>query len=270
MEFLRFGSSIPGSYWGCCAGDIIQNFKVDPDDKASIQVVNGDSGQPQMTGNNFTFVGQTYREIFKNRIRFGTFNLKDMPNHFFFAVLTHSQIATKGSIGWKWLQILKEEGFEFIRTVDNSVYTGPEIITSLSEKPKKSPHPNYIFGLFRNIGQGRIVDQFTPPQAWLDLDGGVKGLIDVVPKTKAASVQKAQEEYALNRWNGGKTVFLNEAELEKNGVPIWYAGTRSESPQELKSVRQTRMKAKEQRAAKTAAAGAPSVAADPFAVDVVS
>ena len=44
MEFLRFGSSIPGGYWGCCACCIIQNFKFDPKAKASIQLVSGDSG----------------------------------------------------------------------------------------------------------------------------------------------------------------------------------------------------------------------------------
>lgn len=266
MEFLRFGSSIPGSYWGCCAGDIVQNFKVDPDAKASIQLVNGDGGQPQLIDGKFSFVGGTYRDIFKNRIRIGTFNLQDMPNHFFIAVLTHSQIATKGSIGHKWLEILKEEGFEFIRTVDNSVYTGNEVVKEVGEKSDVSSHPNYVFALFRNIGKGRIEDQFTPPKAWTDLPVVVKEVNDVLTSEAKAEMQASQETYALERWNAGKTVFVNEATLEKNGVPVTYAGIRSEDKQELKSVREARNKAKADRAK---AAGTPDKVADPFAIDVV-
>ena len=54
MEFLRFGSSIPGSYWGCCAFDIIQNFGAyDPDDPLSIEMVDGEDltdGREEMLG----------------------------------------------------------------------------------------------------------------------------------------------------------------------------------------------------------------------------
>src|SRR3546814_8591595 len=62
MEFLRFGSSIPGGYWGCCAFDIAQCFKQNPDDKASISVVNGDGGFPMMDGKGVLFLGPTRSE----------------------------------------------------------------------------------------------------------------------------------------------------------------------------------------------------------------
>src|SRR3546814_3229716 len=123
MEFLRFGSSIPGSYWGCCAVDIIQDFKQPPDGKASIQVVDGDGGNP-LRGK---FFGPTWKDIFLQRLRIGTFADRNMPNHGFLAILTDWQIKSKP--GSDWLKILKEQGFEFIRTVDNSVYSGGITLT---------------------------------------------------------------------------------------------------------------------------------------------
>src|SRR3546814_6569676 len=77
MEFLRFGSSIPGGYWGCCAFDIAQCFKQNPDDKASISVVNGDGGFPMMDGKGVLFLGPTWHDIFKQRLRINTFDTKD-------------------------------------------------------------------------------------------------------------------------------------------------------------------------------------------------
>ena len=162
MEFLRFGSSIPGGYWGCCACCIIQNFKVDPDEKASIQLVSGDQGTPIMQGKDALFAGPTWRDIFWQRIRFGTFDKRDMPNHAFFAILTEWQISD--TIGKKWLAILKEAGFEFFRTVSNSVYAGQAV-----GGDPTNHSPNHIFALVRNVGVGAIKDQFTPPKAWTDL-----------------------------------------------------------------------------------------------------
>jgi hypothetical protein len=173
MEFLRFGSSIPGAYWGCCAMCIIQNFKVDPSAKGSIQIVNGDGGQPMQVPfapgekvdynkkRGTAFIAGTMEEIFRNRLRIGTFSTTDMPNHVFLAVLTKSQIS--GGVGAKWLKILKDEGFEFIRTTDNSVYNGANVTDG------GTPHENYLFGLFRNIGYGNVKDTFTPPKEWTDL-----------------------------------------------------------------------------------------------------
>ena len=141
MECLRFGSTIPGGYWGCCAADILQNFKVDPDAKASIELVNGDGGESMQK-----FLGMTYKEIFLSRLRIGTFSTRDMPNHAFFVMLSATQLQP-GSYGHKWLAILKENGFEFVRTVNNSVWN----------------IDNYVFALFRNTGPNAVKDQFTPP-----------------------------------------------------------------------------------------------------------
>src|SRR6185369_2015183 len=143
MEVLRFGSTIPGGYWGCCAADIIQNCKVDPDAPASISIVNGDGGEFMQK-----FLGKTYREIFESRLRIGTFSTRDMPNHAFFVILEKAQISS--GYGQKWLAILKEHGFEFIRAVNNSVWN----------------KDNYVFALFRNNGPNALADQFTPPPGW--------------------------------------------------------------------------------------------------------
>lgn len=202
MEFLRFGSSIPGSYWGCCACCIIQNFKVEPDAPASIQLVEGDGGTTLGK-----FAGKTYEDIFMQRLRYGTFSMRDMPNHTFLAILSESQLS--GSIGKKWLAILKREGFEFLRKVNNSVWN---VV-------------NYIFILNRNVGSNAVADMFTPPKQWTDLPS-------VVPETWQSldgpaltkSISEAQKPLYDALPSG---VFYTEDELRKEGIPITYAGRRS-------------------------------------------
>lgn len=213
MEFLRFGSRIPGKYWGCCAVDIIQDFKFNPDAKMSSQIVYGDDGMPathEYSGE-LLYAGPTYRDIFKTRIRMGTFSTEDMPNHAFFAVLTAEQC----SDGWgkEWLKILKEEGFEFIRCVDNSVYTGPDINDSMP------PHKNYIFGLFRNIGAGKVSDPHKPPKAWLDMPDPKNGMSD--------------DDYQRLLWEAGETKFVTQKELLEAGAPIMKSGICTTQPKNI-------------------------------------
>lgn len=227
MEFLRFGSSIPGGYWGCCAVCIIQNFKFDPKAKASIQLVSGDGGGALTKGSEMLFAGPTYHDIFKQRIRIGTFSSRDMPNHAFLAVLTDQQIAS--GYGKEWLKILKEEGFEFIRTQDNSVYTGAALTGN------GSSHPNHIFGLFRNISGSKIKDPFTPPKQWTDLDDPYKGDMSV----------KNMVAVQTDRWKKtGPTKLLTESEVVAAGAPVTLAGLRSEFPQEPKETRKAKQDAK--------------------------
>lgn len=235
MEFLRFGSSIPGSYWGCCACDIIQNFKVDPDAKASIEIVTGDGNAT--TGK---FVGKTWREIFKARLRFGTFDSRDMPNHAFLAILTINQI--NGTYGKAWLAILKEHGFEFIRAVDNSVYSG-------------GGNTNYIFGLFRNISGNRLKDPFTPPQAWADLPSVKSEAWELGSPEAFVGLAKTQTEQDKAIFDAlGRPNFYTEAALEKEGIPIWYAGVRNKYPQQQKSARDALKALEAKKEAKPAAA----------------
>lgn len=234
MEFLRFGSSLPGAYWGCCAFDIIQDFKQKPDDPACIQIVSGDGGEPLTRGGKELFAGPTYRDIFEQRIRFGTFDTRDMPNHGFLAVLTDKQI--RGSVGSAWLKILKENGFEFIRTVSNSVYAGQ--ILGEPEQDKEQAL-NHLFGLFRNIGRGAAYDPFTPPQAWQDLTS-------VCPE--AWTKINEPEELAKAQWQAQTAVWkakkpkrlLTREQLEELGVPITLSGRRSKYPQELETDRKNR------------------------------
>lgn len=257
MEFLRFGSSIPGSYWGCCAVCIIQNFKVDPKQKASIQLVDGDGGVPIMHPEGGSmFAGPTYEDIFRQRIRIGTFSSREMPNHAFFAVLTESQV--NYNPGKKWLKILKEEGFEFIRTVDNSVYTGQTTMDKASGHV--SSHKNYIFGLFRNIGAGAVDDPFLPPKAWTDLPAVIPEI--VVADSKA--INEAHQQYQLDRWkNNPAPKFLTKQEVIDAGAPVTLAGQRSRYPQQLESQRESLLKTAQDAGDGTALA----VAGDPFAYD---
>jgi hypothetical protein len=195
MEFLRFGSHIPGVNHGCCAFDIIQNFNRDPDEKASIQLVSGDGGYPlSRPVKGQVFAGPTYRDIFNTRLRIGTFSDRDLPNHGFLAILTETQLT--GTVGRKWLAILKEAGFEFVRTVDNSVYE--------YSRGRK----NYLFALFRNVGKNAVHDPFAPPKEWTDLP----------------EQTKSQKEI----WNALPPAnFMSEAELVKANVPVTMAGLKS-------------------------------------------
>lgn len=248
MEFLRFGSSIPGGYWGCCACCIIQNFTYDPDEKASIQLVSGDGGGPIMRGKEFLYAGPTYRDIFNQRIRIGTFDSRDMPNHAFLAILTQWQL--EDEIGAKWLQILKETGFEFVRTVSNSVYAGQKLGSATDDSP------NHIFGLFRNIGTGAISNPFTPPQEWRDLDVVTPEPWSFLDDQTRKDLFAQQRESQKKVWEKiGPAKLLLESEVVAAGAPLTLAGRRSENPQELKSIRENRQKTKADKAAK--AAGKP-------------
>jgi len=271
MEFLRFGSSIPGSYWGCCAVCIIQNFNFDPDAPASIELVSGDGGHPIIKNKEAAFLGKTYKEIFLQRLRMGTFGAGDMPNHAFLAVLTQDQLGTQR--GLQWLKLLKENGFEFIRTVGNSVYSGDSLHDGTT--PEYTPedcdedwdeyddgyyegensHPNYLFGLFRNIGASPITDPFMPPQQWLDLDGGVDEVIHHLPIEARDHLTSSRNDVHLSQWDKiGPAQFFNRQELIDAGVPVTLAGLRSPNPQELEEFRKLRQ---EQAAPAQKAASAP-------------
>jgi hypothetical protein len=194
VEFLRFGSRISGTGIGCCAFDIIQGFDCDPKAKASIQLINGDGAFPITHDGKQVYFGPTNKDIFYSRLRVGTFYDTDMPNHGFLAVITENQL--NYGFGLAWLKILKETGFEFVRAVDNSVYSGVR--------------RNYLFALFRNA-KDRGLDPFAPPTEWTGLPDN----------------QKTQKEI----WDElPKAKFLTEEELRKAGVPVYLAGTRGDQP----------------------------------------
>lgn len=183
-------------------------------------------------GSGFLYAGPTYRDIFWQRLRIGTFSSDDMPNHAFFAIMTEYQLTETN--GWKWLALLKEAGFEFIRTVDNSVYTGSSVMAEPGGGGR-SPHPNYIFGLFRNIGKGAIHDPFTPPKAWTDLPSVVPEAHPYVVEGSdpaqgdCTNLAREQQKAQLDIWNKmPRPPFLTEDELKKAGVPVKLAGTRKE------------------------------------------
>lgn len=264
MEFLRFGSSIPGSYWGCCAVCIIQKFSHDPDEKASIQLVDGDLAHPiRNKKDENLFAGPTYLDIFKQRLRIGTFGKSDMPNHAFLAVLTKDQLDT--STGEKWLKILKDNGFEFIRTIDNSVYSGEDLIKNPGSGTKGGSHPNYLFGLFRNIGTGASIDPYTPPKAWTDLEQVVPEMWQGVPPSEREALNKAVQEVQLKHWEAlGAPEFLTEEEVRAAGAPVILAGVRSKKPQQSKEERKLVEAMEKDKTAESKPATAPFAPAPAF------
>lgn len=232
LEFLRFGSSIPGNYWGCCAADIIQNFKVDPDAKASIEILGGDSGQS--VGD--AYAGPTYRDIFHQRLRIGTFGTSDMPNHAFFAIITEWQV--QSAQGKKWLRILADAGFEFVRTVNNSVYSGPTLASAPSATVNNND--NHIFMLVRNIGNNALKDQFTPPKEWASIKGRKPTFLDIDPKLQKSGVDLTKSQFDFDRavWDKiGKANLLTKKQVEEAGAPVMLAGRRSEFPGEPAATR---------------------------------
>lgn len=243
MEFLRFGSSIPGGYFGCCACCIIQDFNQDPDNKVSIQLVSGDGGAGLTANGGLAFAGPTYGDIFKTRIRIGTFSTSDMPDHTFFAILTEYQV--NGSIGKKWLKLLKDEGFEFVRSSSNSVYTGGAVPTKpAAEDSGGHPHINHIFGLFRNIQNSRVVDPLTPPKSWTNLPEQCPEMWSLIPPTERKAFTDAQTDFGRMRWaKTSPTVIACEADIVAAGAPVIMAGLRSANPPELKYLREAKQAA---------------------------
>lgn len=207
MEFLRFGGRIAGNCWGCCAIDIIQSFDSDPDKPHSIQLVHGDTGMALTNeGGDALYAGPTYRDVFNTRLRIGTFGSHDQPNHLFLAAMTDGQLDSRN--GAKWLAILKEHGFRFLGTTDNSVYSGPH-----PDKSAKSSHMVHLFGLFRNIGNAAVPDPFQPPQAWLDLPMPTKSQREIWDET-------------------GPTKLMTERKLKEMGATnVYYAGQQGKLPE---------------------------------------
>lgn len=216
IEILRFGSSIPGHYWGCCAADIIQCFNVDPAGPAAIEITSGDGGSPILSKEGKPqFFGKTNEEVFLQRLRRGTFGSGDMPNHAFFAIMTESQV--NGTNGKKWLAILKREGFEFVRTVCNSVYSGPSVLSKAKVSKTVGNNKNHIFALFRNIGNGAVGDPYQPPKAWSDMDEVAPELWSRI-KDDTHDIANKQREAQLELWKNlpPYTTYTQE-ELEKEG-----------------------------------------------------
>lgn len=173
IECLRFGSRKGGKGMGCCAVDIIQNFNHAPDAEVPdgfVPIYHGDSGVPLIdysTGAPLGF-GPTNLDVFLGFLGTGTFNAGKKADKTFIAVMTAAQVSSP--TGRKWLKILKEHGFEFIRAVNNSVYGGDGgLAVDADMKPAGAPHLNYIFGLFRNITNNQVPDPFAPPEEWAKL-----------------------------------------------------------------------------------------------------
>jgi hypothetical protein len=239
FETLRFGSSIPGGYWGCCAGDVMQCFKSDPDTPASIQFINGDGGEPCTNREgDLMFAGPTNKDVFLARLRDGTFGCGDMPNHFFIAVLTDEQLWS--AHGLKWLAILKEHGFEFIRTVSNSVYTGKKAEAQYPSENGGS-NLNYVFALFRGIAWGAPDDALTPPKAWTDLPSVKPELYSNVPEELRKNFTRSQAEADFAIWERvGPAKLLTEAQVREAKAPVILAAQRTNNPQEPKEDRDQR------------------------------
>lgn len=226
IECLRFAAGKGGEGIGCCAIDLFQGFVNDPDAKAAVRLNHGDTGSPLTIYKDGkcveAWLGPTNRDIFLQYLRIGTFDTQEMPNRMFLAAMTDEQM--ESSYGQEWMRILKEQGFQFIAKVDNSVYSGQDVgeqIEPVSVEPDCSccegyyeegsepAHPVYLFGLFRNIGTTRVDDPFKAPQFWEDLpaptktdmDRWLEGETKILTKEEATGVNiKAEQPAAKSPW----------------------------------------------------------------------
>jgi hypothetical protein len=205
VEVLRLGSKIAGNNHGCCAIDVIQSLSAGPDELWSSQVTNGDSGTPITQNREALYLGPTNKDILLTRLKIGTFSNTTMPNHAFLVAITGAQLQYEG--GKEWLAILKAQGFEFIRAIDNSVYSGPD-----PDNSRRYREPVYLFGLFRNIGKAALDDPFKPPKEW-----------DELPECTATQ-RELYDALPLK--------FLTEKELREAGAPVMLSGTKGDIPRE--------------------------------------
>lgn len=171
MECIRLGARTGGRNIGCCAVDVFQGFDTDPNalipETVKQQMFQGDRGEPLLKDGHTVFLGPTYRDAFLQRLVYSTFDLRPLPDHIFIACMADRQVT--GHFGKQWLALLKEHGFEYVRTVSNSVYTHSSVPPN-SDDPSvyqhQYPHPLHMFMLVRNISASRVPNTFAPPESW--------------------------------------------------------------------------------------------------------
>ena len=151
MEFIRYGARTGGRRIGCCAIDLLQGFDVDPDSEMLCPAKYGDTGDPILENGMQAYFGPTALDIFKQRLKVGTFDRSPMPSRMFIAAIAGKQLHATNTR--KWLRILKEHGFRWMTSADNSVYGEGSIV--------------HVFVLIRDIS-----NRTTPfaPDAWTEID----------------------------------------------------------------------------------------------------
>jgi hypothetical protein len=158
-----------------------------------------------------------------------------MPNHFFLAVLTKNQL--EGSVGKKWLAILKEHGFEFVRAVSNSVGCGAKDVVEPGTFGDLSI--NYLFGLFRNIGVGAVTNPYQPPEAWTELPSVVPEAWRYISEEAAPGLAVESQTAQRAIWDAYPPArFYTKKEVIDAGAPVWLAGQRSKYPQQTDTARE--------------------------------
>lgn len=159
IECLRLGARRGGEGIGCCAIDVFQGFTNAPDAmRPPIPFFNGDSWTPELNyAGEHIHIHGTNEEVFLSYLCHGSFTSEVAPDHAFIAVLTGEQIGS--SVGKEWLKILHREGFRWVGSVSNSVYS--------------EYHPNHIFILTRNtkdyMDEDALENLQRPPSAWTEL-----------------------------------------------------------------------------------------------------
>lgn len=155
IECLRLGARRGGQGIGCCAIDVFQGFSNDPSSiRPDLPFYNGDDMTPCLNGEGHVHMSGTNEEVFCAYLAHGSFTPYPEADHAFIATLTDEQL--ESDTGRAWLAILKREGFKWVASVNNSVYS--------------DYHVNHIFIMTRSVGaddyEYEAQDLLSPPPIW--------------------------------------------------------------------------------------------------------
>jgi len=106
--------------------------------------------------------------------------------------------------------------------------------------------------LFRNIGNGRIQDPFTPPKEWTDLPEVCEEVISSIPDDVKKLIIEKQTKAHTKIWKAGETKILKESDIVAAGAPVIMAALRTEFPVQVKERRGKRLAERKEKGAPSA------------------
>jgi hypothetical protein len=154
----------------CCGASIITDFSIDPGDAQEYEMEQQDTQwgpvmKPKLDANGDRIPKATYGDQFvaslngamgrtlSNRGLYANY----YKDHGVFAILSGKQIASKH--GKNWLKILKQAGFEHVRSWNNTVH---------------GESPNHLFMLCKHTSSVDVPEPTTPPKEWVALQEEVQ------------------------------------------------------------------------------------------------
>lgn len=179
IECIRFGGRRGNIGIGCCAVDLIQGFNNPPSQIGrETPFYDGDTQSPANYGGGQLHICGTNEQMLLAYLTHGTFSAEPQSDHAFIAVMSQEQVDSQ--IGKEWLKILYREGFDYIATVNNSVY--------------EEYHPVHIFMMIRTAGGYLDGEELCAPPEWEKLKEQKRETPEERFSTLLGIYQQAHEE----------------------------------------------------------------------------